>query len=313
MDAIPAEKLKVLFIAGSGRSGSTILDLMLGQIEGFFSAGELRHVWMRGLVENQLCGCGKPFNECSFWNHVMEEAFGSLRKEDFAAILEAELTLKRIRHIPLLISPWKSDDFRASLGLYSEVWGRLCKAILKVSGRKILVDSSKLPIHGFMLNVMPDVDLYIVHLVRDSRAVAFSWLREKIRPEIHWKQEYMPRFGLSHSAQSWNLTNTLVHILGHINSHYIFLRYEDLVRNPLGVLRSIMAYMRVHAPVEHIFKDTRVIELGSNHTISGNPARFHAGIVHINADVEWQEKMNYGQKAFVTGLTWPLLLKYGYL
>ena len=35
------ERVKVLYIAGSGRSGSTILDRILGQLDGFFSVGEL--------------------------------------------------------------------------------------------------------------------------------------------------------------------------------------------------------------------------------------------------------------------------------
>ncbi|WP_420910932.1 sulfotransferase [Thermus thermophilus] len=38
------EKVKVVFIGGYGRSGSTLLDRMLGQVEGFVSVGELRHI-----------------------------------------------------------------------------------------------------------------------------------------------------------------------------------------------------------------------------------------------------------------------------
>src|SRR5215510_6114841 len=68
--------VKVLFIAGSGRSGSTLLDMLLGQIGGFHSTGELRFIWSRGIGQNQLCGCGKPFRECEFWTEVVKEAFG---------------------------------------------------------------------------------------------------------------------------------------------------------------------------------------------------------------------------------------------
>lgn len=67
------EKIKVLFIGGYGRSGSTLLDRMLGQMEGFFSAGELRYIWDRSFAENQLCGCGKPFKKCAFWSTVIDE------------------------------------------------------------------------------------------------------------------------------------------------------------------------------------------------------------------------------------------------
>ena len=43
----------VLYVAGAGRSGSTLLDNLLGQIPGFFSAGELRYVWERGLIDGR--------------------------------------------------------------------------------------------------------------------------------------------------------------------------------------------------------------------------------------------------------------------
>lgn len=46
-------EVKVLYIAGWGRSGSTILDNVLGQVEGFFSGGELSYLWERGLSENR--------------------------------------------------------------------------------------------------------------------------------------------------------------------------------------------------------------------------------------------------------------------
>jgi hypothetical protein len=53
--------VRVLYIGGWGRSGSTLLDLILGQAPGVFSAGEVREIWQSGLVENRPCGCERPF------------------------------------------------------------------------------------------------------------------------------------------------------------------------------------------------------------------------------------------------------------
>ena len=47
--------------AGSGRSGSTLITTVLGQLDGCFAAGELRYLWQRGMVDNRPCGCGAPF------------------------------------------------------------------------------------------------------------------------------------------------------------------------------------------------------------------------------------------------------------
>jgi len=48
----------VLFIGGLGRSGSTLLDRMLGRLDDVWSVGELVHLWERGLSQNNRCGCG---------------------------------------------------------------------------------------------------------------------------------------------------------------------------------------------------------------------------------------------------------------
>ena len=65
-----SEKIRILYVSGAGRSGSTLLELMLGQINGFTAAGELRHFWERGVLKNQLCSCGRHFDDCSFWQEV---------------------------------------------------------------------------------------------------------------------------------------------------------------------------------------------------------------------------------------------------
>src|SRR4051794_15439538 len=74
------ETIKVLYIGGYGRSGSTLLVQLLGQIEGFHSVGEMWNIWQQCFTENQLCGCGKPFHECPFWSAVVEEAFGGFER-----------------------------------------------------------------------------------------------------------------------------------------------------------------------------------------------------------------------------------------
>src|SRR5690349_2184383 len=70
------ERIPVLFIAGAARSGSTLLDRVIGMHEGFCSSGELTFIWQRSYRENQLCGCGVPFHECEFWREVSDTAFG---------------------------------------------------------------------------------------------------------------------------------------------------------------------------------------------------------------------------------------------
>ena len=37
--------MTIVFIGGAGRSGSTLLEKILGNLDGCFSAGELRFIW----------------------------------------------------------------------------------------------------------------------------------------------------------------------------------------------------------------------------------------------------------------------------
>ena len=67
----------MVYIAGSGRSGSTILDNILGQIGGWASAGELRFLWERGVLGDRLCGCGERFSVCPFWTQVLRSVSAS--------------------------------------------------------------------------------------------------------------------------------------------------------------------------------------------------------------------------------------------
>ena len=80
--------VEVLYIGGSGRSGSTILDSILGQFEGFMSVGEVRFIWKRGLIDDRLCSCGEAFSDCPFWTEVLDRAFGGASGIDPARILE---------------------------------------------------------------------------------------------------------------------------------------------------------------------------------------------------------------------------------
>ena len=68
--------MKVLYVAGSGRSGSTIVDNILGQLDGVGRVGEVRFLWERGMLEDRTCGCGAAFSACPFWRAVLERAFG---------------------------------------------------------------------------------------------------------------------------------------------------------------------------------------------------------------------------------------------
>src|SRR5262252_2040072 len=99
------DKIKVLYIAGWDRSGSTILDRTLGQLPGFFSVGELVHLWEGGNSQ-VLCECGRSLKDCAIWHQVFSQGFGVRPDQfDFKAIEGLRLRCARSRHLVLLPNP----------------------------------------------------------------------------------------------------------------------------------------------------------------------------------------------------------------
>jgi Sulfotransferase family len=308
----PGTAIPVLFIACSGRSGSTLLDRILGMHDGFCSVGELRYIWERSFGENQLCGCGVPFDDCPFWREVSRSAFGlDAAQVDATTAIRLWKSLDEIRRAPWLLKSRNSPSHRAALLVYSQLLARLYRTVLNVAHDRVIVDSSGDATHGLILSQVPNIELHVVHLVRDPRAVAFSWKRARRRPEIHWTSQDMPIQSARTSAILWMMHNAMTESLSKSATTYCRLRYEDFVNDPDAALSRVFApyaWTKAHAPR----LVGRELTLTPSHTVSGNPLRFRQGPLKIGLDDEWQNAMDARDRQSVTAITWPLLKRYGY-
>ncbi len=310
---IKTHKTKVLYIAGDARSGSTLLELLLGESRAYFSAGELCHFWRHAFLENLLCACGKSFRECEFWNAVVARSFGGWEAVDAQAIKELWLSMSRLRYFPRMALPGlrQSPVFQERFKILSPIWENLYSSIQQVSGAQVVIDASKWPVSVFTLNALPGIDLYIVHLVRDSRAVAYSAQRKKVQPEVTSGKRCTPVLSPLRSAIFWNTTNWVAEQLRQITPRYLFLRYEDFVKRPQETLLRVAEFVQEAVDLD-FFIDSHTVLLGVNHTVAGNPHRFNFGKTRITLDTEWKDGMPQGDRRLVTALTFPLLRRYGY-
>jgi hypothetical protein len=278
--------MDVLYIGGFGRSGSTLLAYLLGQLEGYVVAGELKFIWRRGVKENELCGCGEPFADCPFWRDVGLAAFGGWNELDIEEVLDLQARVTSGRSISALLTGVGAGP---SYARYSELLRLLYDAILAVSGGRIVVDTSKTPVEALILSRVSGVQCRAIHLVRDARGVAFSWAKRGVRrPEI-----------VGHEAVMRIPTARL--------------RYEDLARAPQEYIEAALRGSGVptdHAGLQALGSGR--VTLGTLHTIGGNPMRFTAGETPVRADEAWRREMTPGLRRGVTAVTWPLLLLYGY-
>ena len=309
------ERVKVLFILGWARSGSTLLDQILGTEEGFFSTGELRWIWLRGLVQQRNCGCGRRVVECPFWTAVLERAYSTPLDDGFDAeeILEWQRAEMRVPHTFRLLRAKKGPPFgRPKLDAYAEVTAKLYGAIAAESGARVIVDSSKLPSDAVLLSLLDNIDVYFVHLIRDPRAVAYSWQRQKPRNDPNAPAN-MLRYGPVHSTNRWLLWNSLAdRIVARAGENrFIRVRYEDLVASPQPWVRKMVELVG-EEPSLRAFTGDKTIELGPNHTVAGNPNRFRPGSVTLREDDEWTRKLARHVSSGVTTIASPKLRSYGY-
>jgi hypothetical protein len=311
-EATDDQRVKLLYVAGEGRSGSTILGLILGQVEGFFSVGELYYIWDRGLIENRLCSCGVNFSECPVWGRILSHAFGGSDRIDAVELLDLRRRDLRNRHI-MFAPTRKSVQARVEqMGEYKGTLEKLYHAVRSVSRGRVIVDSSKEPAYGQVLQDIPSIDLYVLHLVRDSRAVAYSWAFRRKPKMADWNlNDLMVPHGSIETSLFWLGGNLAIErFLRRNPERYMRLRYEDFVEKPLDSVESILRFLGEEA--ESPFVNEREVSLTVSHTFSGNPDRFHSGTVKIKSDEEWKRKMGRGRQATVTAITWPGLLRYRY-
>jgi len=301
-------RTRILFIGGCGRSGTTLLGQILGQAEGFCFVGEAMYGWRS--LSTRRCGCGVRASECDFWRAVRRQAGAGrlLEEPEFFGLGR----LARWRHLALTFTP---DCERRLATLYGEHWQgceRLYAAIAAVSGAEVIVDSSKAVPYGRMLSLMPGLDLRVVHVVRDARAVVYSWKRLKPAPD-RFENPYMTQQERGPGVLFWIMSNLGAELfLPGLPDRYLRLRYENLVARPHESVGRILR-MATERPVDVPFADARTVGVGPTHSIAGNADRLRTGPVELRCDDEWKTGMSRADRRFVTALTWPLLLRYGYL
>ncbi len=305
--------VRILYIAGETRSGSTILGNILDQIDGFFFAGELLNIWRYFLIENRQCTCGKDPAQCEIWQPIIRRAFGKY-DEQFPAVMEQHrLQSNYNRYLPYYLLPFLHRKFIAKHRNYLASLESLYRAIHEVTGCEVIVDSSKRPTYGRLLSSLPSLDVFVLHLVRDPRAVTYSWLRKKYQTDGRDYREFMYQSNVFRSAILWNVRNLSAELFwGRDPRRYICMRYEDFVTNPRGSVVQVLNALGCN-PERLPFISDSTVSLSINHSIWGNPVRHHTGQVNLILDDEWRLKLEKKNKLVVDVLTIPWLLRYKYL
>lgn len=303
---------KVLFIAAWGRSGTTILDNILNSYESVFTVGELTYLWLRGLQQRRPCGCGVPVPECPLWREILRAAYGD-DPPSATEVYALQRRALRVRHTPALLRTRPGPDVER----YRRLMASLYRAVADVTGATLIVDSSKSPADAATLSGIDGVQPYLLHVVRDPRAVAYSWSRTTSHHDASTP-------GLTHhhspaeSSRLWLGWNLLIERTARAYpGRHRRLRYEDFMVEPRDTVEGLLRFVGlpeevVSPPAGGPFVDRRTVRLRPNHTVSGNPSRFRTGEVSLKLDDRWIDQQARGQRLISTTVSMPLLPRYRY-
>lgn len=259
------KKLTVVQVIGSGHCGSTLVDLMLGSHPDIFSCGELRTIY-RGTIKegfsNVLCMCGKQLQDCEFWSAVISGV-----PEEYCSFLYdlgVDANLISIESFLSAFEMKKHMDFdtylRANEALY--------ESISKVTGKNIIVDSSKDTFRAALLEKSKNLNIITIHVIRDGRAVYWSY-----------KKKYKSAFK---GLWLWLGTNVKVERYKHNFTKFYRIRYEDLVQNPKTMLTPILDQLGLTFST-----DMLTLKREIKHHSGGNNMRFKKD-QQIRLDESWR-------------------------
>ena len=299
---------KVLYIGGTGRTGSTVLSKLLGQFDGMFAAGELSFLWEYGLSKGGRCSCGERLTSCEVWSSVLRSAYGDEPPDP-----ERMVALRRrfwSGHLPLMLMPVFSRRGLRRLEEFPAQVERLYRGIAEVTGARVIVDSSKEPHYSYVLREATGLPVYFLHLVRDPRAVGYSWRHRPLEQEVDGGVATARRGSLGVSLY-YTVSNAAAEALWAKHPRYRVLRYEDFAARPREHLAAIGELLGEDLAVDDVLQGKR-FAVQSLHSAWGNPNRFEGGTIELTSDDQWRSHLGWARRFELASLNWPWMRRYGY-
>ncbi|MGB2988192.1 MAG: sulfotransferase [Phycisphaerae bacterium] len=256
----------LVYILAASHSGSTLLAMLLGSHPETCTVGELKATSL-GDPDRYLCSCGVRVKECEFWQGVSERmaqrgvAFeitdagtdiqcgASWYTRRLLRPLHRGKALEWLRDAALSISP----TWRRRLPDIGRRNYLLVETMCEMHVAQMIIDSSKIGLRLKYLLRIPELDVKVVRLVRDGRAVALTYTNpdefaDARDPQIRGggsghKREI--RCSVAAAAHEWRRSNEEAEcILNHLDkSQWTEVRYEDLCTDPDQTLESLFRFL----------------------------------------------------------------------
>jgi glycosyltransferase involved in cell wall biosynthesis len=278
---------------------------LLGQLPGVTPLGEVVHLWQRDLRDDERCGCGDRFSACGFWQKVGVEAFGGWDAVDPQRVLDLADKVERTRFIPRLAFGRRPPGVEEYAAHYAKIYN----GAATVTGATAVVDSSKHSALAYCLR-HAEIDLRVIHVVRDSRGVAYSWTKKVMRPEAETDEE-MTRYSPEPVGAAVDRAQRVVRAARPAGRERAAGAVRGTARRPDDDAAGIARFAGLRRRRRRCRSSRRPTtassaDLGPSHSAAGNPMRFTFGTVPLRRDEAWRRSLPRGQRRLVGALTAPL-------
>jgi LPS sulfotransferase NodH len=245
------QKRCIIAICGPGRSGSTILSLLLSQNQKTFNIGQSARDFWAARRNNRTCSCAATLDECAFWSSVEAHGFSDW---DAAKFGEISNRMKAFVLEANNLDDWNDADALEALAAahpeYLSALTQLVNSCFSISGAVALIDSSKSPEIALALSLTKSANLRVVNLRRDPRAVICSLAKRGLPPSKLRKKMRIWRIR-DLQLHRWSATTSIEHIS---------LNYASLVRFPRRTVAQLLGGIPIENPTTH-FEGTHHVHL----------------------------------------------------
>jgi hypothetical protein len=309
VESAPDAKLRVVYVGGSGHSGSTLLAMLLDSHPQIVSLGEtavkpkIRH---KGRAAQQKCSCGQEIASCEFWREIFER----VRAEGFDLAADRWSNDYRMQH-PVLNRLLTQDTSHPLLGALRRVAKRavpayrsrleridavnvaFVRAALQTARADVFCDTTKDAGRLSRLLRIADLDVKVIILVRDVRGYAASSKRRGR--------------SIEDAAATWRKDQErLVKVTRSLpENRKLVLRYEDLCGSPAPTLERLYRFCGVRelTPVIAVRSD--------NHHVLGNNMRTR-GPIEVRLDESWRARLTADEQQRIMQVAGELNRAMGY-
>jgi hypothetical protein len=257
------------------------------------SIGELANsiagIVASGKYREYTCSCGQPIRQCGFFREVQQhcgqdgveldlhdfrinfgEGLGKISKKLWFGAPARHFWLQSARDKMMEMVPSYSRYVQQILHRTETI----ARAVLEVSGKQVLVDTSKGAARAFRMLDRSGLDFRLIHLVRDLRGVVHSYVkRESLTPaEVsrYWRRNQCAALELKRRLPP---------------ESYFCLRYEEFCYDPQGWLDRLCTFLGLE-PAEIV----SAVNDRPHHVI-GNAMRLKP-IPPIRSDESWREALS---------------------